>query len=249
MKLFGIIGSSINESPSPDLYNTVFKKLGLSRRYIPISVGKREFPNLIRVMQVMDFAGLNVTIPYKEKIILFLDGLDKSAKLCGAVNTIVQRGNQFIGYNTDGAGFVAALRAQKKCSPRGKRILILGSGGAARGIAAALASHNAKEISFLGRNKAKTKRLVHFFRKKFPKTEWKAGLAEEIDLVIQTTPVSPHFPFDKLPSTTIVCDIRLHPLRTNFLKRARQAGLRTMDGRGMFLHQARLNIKLWAGNF
>ena len=232
MRLFGIIGKPLDCSPSPKIYNAVFKKRSLPCRYLPFQVAPKHLKNLILCMKLVDVEGLNVTIPYKEAVIPFLDGLDKSAELCGAVNTIVRRKNKFTGYNTDGAGFLVALKKNKKFSPKNKCVMIIGAGGAARGIAAALAGAGAKEILFFNRHHGRAKKAAAFLRKNFPKTTWVASPSfAKADLVVQATP-RPLKPARKfLSRKTILFDIRT----------AKPEGLRMLKA------QARLNLELWLG--
>ena len=138
MKLFGIIGKPLNQTLSPKIFNAIFKKRNLPYRYLPFQVEKEHLKNLILCMKLIDVEGLNVTAPYKESVISFLDGLDATAKESGSVNAIVRSKNRFIGYNTDGVGFSEALFEKKGFAPKGKNIVIVGEGGAAKGIAASL---------------------------------------------------------------------------------------------------------------
>lgn len=254
MKLFGIIGKELSHSYSPKLYNAVFKKLKSPCRYLSFQVEKRHLKNLILCMKLVDLQGLNVTLPFKEAVLPLLDGLSPSAKQCGAVNTIVRRKNKFLGYNTDGLGFVTALREKKNFNPKGKHISILGAGGAARGIAAALADSGAKEILFFGRHLKRAKRAGLYLKKSFPKTKWRAlspsqknyrGFFPSTELLIQATPALLHLPLKFLPKKALVSDIIYHPDETKLLKEAKRLGLKTLDGLWMFVYQASLNLKLW----
>lgn len=238
MGLYGIIGKALDHSPSPKIYNEAFKKLGLGGRYLPFQVEKRYLKNLILCMKLVDVAGLNVTIPFKEAVVPFLDQLDPSARRCGSVNTIVRKKNRFIGYNTDGEGFVLSLKHIKNFSPQGKNISILGAGGAARGIAAALADAGAKEIVLFNRHLGRAKRVALSLRKNFPKTKWQAGSLSlknfrryfpETNLLVQTTPLSLPWPRHLIHPKTLVIDIRLN----------------TNEGLWMLAYQAHLNLKLW----
>lgn len=240
MKLFGIIGKPLHHSPSPKFYNAFFKKRGLPYRYLPFQVEEKHLKNLVLCMKLCDVAGLNVTTPFKEKVIPLLDGLDASARLCGAVNTIVRKKNRFIGYNTDGVGFLKAIQKRKKFDPKNKIIAMTGAGGAARGIAATLAKERAKEIYFFNRHLARAKKSVAFLRKNFPKTKWGAfsfstkyfrAFFPSIHLLVQTIPASLKLPHHLLPKNAIVSDIRTT----------------APDGFQMFLNQARMNLKLWLG--
>lgn len=229
MRLFGIIGKPLDHSPSPRLYNTFFKKQHLDCRYLPFQVEKKYLKNLLLCMKLCDVYGLNVTTPFKEAVIPFLDGLDKSSKVSGAVNTIVRKKNKFVGYNTDGAGFLKVVKAKKI-------IAIIGAGGAARGIAAALAGAGAEEIIFFNRHPARAKKAAVFFKKHFLKTKWLTSplsLSSKIDLVIQTTPVFVSLPKKLLSKTVRTFDI--------VYTRNQRDGLRMLKA------QASLNLKLWMG--
>ncbi|MDO8494854.1 MAG: hypothetical protein Q7S68_05905 [Deltaproteobacteria bacterium] len=230
MKLFGIIGKNLEHSPSAKIYNAVFKKFGIEAHYLPFQVAQPHLKNLLRCMQLIDVAGLNITAPYKMAVLPFLEKLDVSAKTAGSVNTIAKKNNRWVGFNTDGEGFVTALKQQASLSPRGLRVTILGNGGAARGIAAALKAKGAKKIHLMGRNKKNLKKIL-------PQT----------DLLIQATPVAPACPFALLPKEALVADIVYHPTVTPFLKKAQKAKRPTLDGLWMLIHQANANLKLWIG--
>jgi len=234
MKLFGIIGKPLGTSPSPKLYNAFFKKHNLDCRYLPFQVEKKYLKNLLLCMKLVDVYGLNVTTPFKEAVISFLDGLDKSARVSGAVNTIVRKKNKFIGYNTDGAGLLKVLKEKKKFDPKNKTIAISGAGGAARGIAAALAGAGAKEIIFFNRHPVRAQKAAHFLKKHFPKTKClTAPNFSKIDLVIQTTPIlislSSKLLSKKVKRFDIVYTRNKH------------------DGLSMLKAQAHFNLKLWMG--
>lgn len=225
IKLFGLIGKPLNVSPSPKLYNKIFKKYQMNCRYLPFEVAAPYLKNLVTCMKLADLQGLNVTIPFKEKVIPHLDGLDRSARECGAVNTIVRKGNRFYGYNTDGLGFLMALKKCQRFNPKNKTMVILGAGGAARGIAATLAGAGAKKITILNRRLSRARRAAVFLRKKFPRTEWEASpltFKTNANLVVQTTPAV-------LRGKGLGFDIRIN----------------TKEGRWMLACQAHCNLKLW----
>lgn len=232
MRLYGIIGNPLDDSPSPKFYNAFFKKSGLECRYLPFQVEERHLKNLVLCMKLCDVEGLNVTIPFKEKVIPFLDGLDKSAKVCGAVNTVVRKKNKFIGYNTDGVACLKVLKEKRKWNPKNKTIAIVGAGGAARGIAGALAGAGAKEICFLNRHSARAKKASRFLKKHFPRTKWLTFVPSlKIDLVVQTTPVFISLPKKILSKTA--------PTFDSVYTRNKKDGLQMLKA------QAQLNLKLW----
>ena len=256
MKLLGIIGKPVERSLSPAIYNSIFKKTGLPWRYLPFQVEKNHLKNLIVCMKLVDLCGLNITVPYKEAVLPFLDRLDSSAQKSGAVNTIVRRGNRFIGFNTDGDGFCNALKEQMGVFPKGKTIVLIGAGGASRGIAAALAKRGVKNIVLLNRSLNKAKKARAHLKKYFPKTEWDAfsftpkNLKKSLamaDILVQATPVDLKLPLQWLAPKAIVCDIRYQKGPTPLLKEAKKRKLKTLDGLWMLAHQASLNLKLWVG--
>lgn len=232
IKLLGIIGKPLDHSLSPKIFNQIFKKLKLPYRYLPFQVDKKHLKNLIVCMKLVDVEGLNITTPYKKAVIPFLDYLDPFAKKCGAINTIVRKKNLFIGFNTDGPGFVQSLKKVGKVNPKNKRVAIIGSGGAAKAIAAALAEAKAKKIVIFNRNSKKTK-----YRRIFP----------NVDILIQATSIQPKLPLHLLPKWALVCDIVYHPLWTLTLKKAKKLKLKTMDGLWMLCFQATMNLKHWMG--
>lgn len=254
MKLYGIIGKPLDHSLSPKFFNALFKKHRLDCRYLPFQVERPYLKNLILCMKLVDVYGLNVTAPYKEAVIPFLDRLDPAAKKCGAVNTIVRRGQVFIGTNTDGAGFLKALRVRGKISPKNKRVTLIGAGGVARGIAGALAQAGARQIHFLSRHPRKASKAARRLQKYFRKTVWKvlplspsaaARALKETDILIQATPAFVKLPLKFLPKHTIVCDVIYRPRKTPLLKQAARRRLKTLEGRRMFFYQAQANWKLW----
>lgn len=256
MKLYGIIGKPLDHSLSPKFFNALFKKYRRECHYLPFQVEKPHLKNLIVCMKLVDVYGLNVTAPYKEAVVPFMDRLDPAAKKCGAVNTIVRRKHRFIGYNTDGAGFLKALRLRRKISPARKKIVILGAGGAARGIAGALAGAGAREIIFLSRHPGRARKTARDLKKYFRKTKWGGEkwsrshfrrAAAQTDLLIQTTPAFVQLPLQFLPKEAIVCDVIYHPRRTPLLKQASRRRLKILEGRWMFDYQAEANWKLWMG--
>ena len=254
MKLLGIIGKPLDTVLAPKIFNTLFKKKGLPYRYLPFQVEKPHLKNLILCMKLVDVVGLNVTLPYKESVLPFLDALDVSAKECGAVNTIVRKKNRFIGYNTDGKGFCLALKAQKGFKIQNKRATLIGSGGAARAIAAALATAGAKSICLLNRHPNRAIKAATFFKKRFPKTKWQGlplnakncrRIFQETDLLVQTTSTLPNLPLIHLPKKCLVSDVCYRERRLLF--KAKKRGLNTLDGLWMLVHQASLNHQLWTG--
>ena len=236
MQLYGIIGDNLEKSLSPKIFRSVFKTLKLDARYLPFEVEKPYLKNLVLCMKLIDLQGLNVTQPYKKEVVRFLDRLEPFAAKTGAVNCIVRKKNRFIGYNTDGPGFLNALREKTELCLKGKQVTILGAGGASFGIAAICKKAGAK-VTLMNRSGRYPRLNPTAFRKQLPKT----------DLLVNTLPVDIAVPLGLLPKSALVADIRYNPHRTKLLQAAQKKNFKTIDGLWMFVHQAALNLNLWTG--
>ncbi|OGP48631.1 MAG: shikimate dehydrogenase, partial [Deltaproteobacteria bacterium GWF2_42_12] len=206
--------------------------------------------------------GVNITIPHKESVIRFLDDISEEARLVGAVNTIVYKDRKLVGYNTDGSGYMASLKEELGFNPKSKRIIIIGAGGAARGILAALATQKPKSITVANRTLSRAVSLIKTFKGKFRDTRFEAIDLDNnmlkmsfnsVDLLINTTSVGMKqskalkIPLETLPKIAIVSDIIYNPLETLLLKKAKKIGLTTHGGLGMLVHQGARSFKLWTG--
>lgn len=261
LKILGIIGDPISHSLSPLMQNAALAHLKLPFLYTPFQVKPEFLENFLKNLRTRKIVGLNVTIPHKEAVIPFLDSLTSQARLIGAVNTILVKGKKWIGHNTDGAGFIQSLEKELKISVAGKQVILLGAGGAARGIAVALAQNRAREVLIINRTTQKGFNLMHVLHKKFPKTIFSVGSFEEIephfwlgaDMLINATSMGMRgkkwvpLPLSKLPSRAVVADIVTNPLETTLLKKAKKLGLKIHAGWGMLLYQGALSFEFWTG--
>lgn len=257
-RLAGLFGYPVRASLSPLLHNQAFATLGIKAVYLAFEISPHRLDEAIRGMKAMNFLGANVTVPYKETVIGLLDRLSEGAALAGAVNTIKVEGEELIGYNTDGPGFIKSLYEEADFHLEGKRILIIGAGGAARGISLSLALEGAKEIRVVNRTQKRAEILANHLRRGL---SWEGisvapmerlsdpSFVNSSDLVINTTPPEAHFPFKfgALEKAALVCDLAYREEGTPFLAEARRAGLRTMDGRAMLINQAALSFQIWTG--
>ena len=208
-----------------------------------------------------NFAGANVTIPHKEAIRVHLDALSPEAEGIGAVNTVIPRDGRLLGHNTDGVGFIASLR-EGGTDPRGARVLLLGAGGGAKGVAYALAAEGTAEITVANRSPERAEALVGALAARFRRGQFLAlplqapGVVEAVksaDVLINATAVG-LAPGEVLPldlgglrPTTLVCDLIYRPLETAFLEAARGKGCRVLNGLGMLLHQGAAGFRLFTG--
>ncbi len=259
-RICGIIGDPIEHSMSPVMHNAAFEALGLNYVYLPFRVHREGLKAAMSGMRALNIVGLNVTIPHKMAVIPFLDKLDLLAGRIGAVNTIANENGELAGYNTDASGFLQALRAQGVES-EGKRIVILGAGGAAKGISFILAEAGASLV-ILNRTLYRAKELASQIaqdcqRKIEAMTLNEANLKrafDRADILVNTTSVGMTPDVDRSPvpgnllgSRLVVSDIVYNPLETRLLREAKATGARTIDGLDMLVWQGALAFEKWTG--
>lgn len=254
-KLVGLIGHPVEHSFSPKLHNSIYSMLGINMVYLAFDVAERDLPYAVRGLQALGFIGFNVTIPYKEKILPFLDHIDNNAAAIGAVNTVKIEGDKLIGYNTDGAGFLDSLtRRGIHCA--NKSIVILGAGGAARAIGIYLAGENPSQIFISNRTFSRAENLALDINKFAGRQICQAvsSLPEDVDIIINTTPIGmwPNIQGNPiqgylLKPNTIVCDIVYNPPMTEMLKYAKDIGCTVIGGKDMLIGQGIRAIEIWIG--
>lgn len=253
-KHFAVIGDPIEHSLSPLMHNAGYQALGLEAEYQRFRVEPGNLAEGIKGLCALGFSGWNVTLPHKETVISLLDTLTPQAKRAGAVNTVKNLEGQLIGHNTDGDGFVRSIEGELK-GFKGKKAVLLGAGGASKGIALALAEQG-MELHILNRTPGKAKDLVQVIRQEggtaasgeFAPGEW----LKDVDLLVQTTSVGLHgepFPFSLggISQQALVVDIIFNPLETIFLYEAKKLGCRTQNGLEMLLYQGALAWEFWLG--
>jgi len=237
------------------MHRAALIELGLDYRYDRFDVKPENLENFISDARE-NFLGFNVTIPHKVEIIKFLDNLSKDAELIGAVNTVKFDDGDSTGFNTDGIGAIHALEKTGE-QVNGKRVLILGAGGAARAIAFQLAMEGS-EVSLCNRTKEKAEELAAEVETKLKKNikilDFPVKETNEFDILINTTSVgmSPNTDKSPLPSEMLqpsltVMDIVYNPLETRLLQEAKKIGCKTIDGTGMLVHQGAESLKIWLG--
>ena len=258
-KLCGVIGNPVHHSLSPAIHNAAFRKMGLNFVYLAFPV--EVIGDAMKGLRALgNCRGFSVTIPHKLAAMPFLDEVDQTAQHIGAINTIVVENGKLIGYNTDASGALRALR-EGGAALSGQRVLMLGSGGAARAIAFALAGDaQIAGLTILGVDEEERRRLVQDLRSRTSVVVEDGPIQDDslrswiphCRTVIHCTPVgmSPHVEETCVPaamwrSDLTVMDIVYNPRRTRLLKEARAAGCRTIQGIEMFLCQAILQFELW----
>jgi shikimate dehydrogenase len=246
--LTGSFSTPADGNPTVAMVEAAYKYHKLDFRYINCEVLPRDLSNAVLGARAMNWAGFNLSIPHKIEIIQYLDGLGKSAQIMGAVNCVVNRNGALIGENTDGKGFLQAFK--KVDSPIGKKIAILGAGGAARAIAVELALDGAKDFMILNRNEKRGQELVSLL---FIAWEANFKIPDFVDVLINSTSVgmanSGSYDLDidltSVKKTMIVADVIVNPPHTNLLKRASIIGAKSIDGLGMVVNQAVIGVKYW----
>nr|WP_092067613.1 shikimate dehydrogenase [Dendrosporobacter quercicolus]NSL46681.1 shikimate dehydrogenase [Dendrosporobacter quercicolus DSM 1736]SDL60102.1 shikimate dehydrogenase [Dendrosporobacter quercicolus] len=256
----GILGWPVGHSLSPVMQNSAFAAAGLDCVYVPLPVRPAALPQAVAGLKALGYRGANVTIPHKISIMPLLDELDTSAKMVGAVNTIVIQDNKSRGYNTDAAGFVQPL-LKKGVALHSKKAVILGAGGAARAVIWGLMQQGIGEISIGVRNISKAQAIVEAFSDnskiavhQWPSTEFNAKLST-CDVLINSTPLGmspnieqePPLNWAILPANIVVYDLIYTPLETSFLQQAGRLGHMTLNGAGMLVEQGAAAFTLWSG--
>jgi shikimate dehydrogenase len=253
--LTGSFSTPAAGNPTVAIMEAAYHHHDIDARYLNCEVAAEHLGDAVRGATAMGWIGFNCSLPHKVAVIELMDELADSARLIGAVNCAIRSNGRWIGANTDGQGFLASLRPVAE--PAGQRALILGAGGAARAIAVELALAGASEIWVANRNVSKASDIANLVSSATSSAcsaiEWRSDLSvpESATLVVNATSLGlpgsgeVRLNFDAIPAGLVVCDVIPNPPDTPFLQRARQAGATTVDGRGMLLNQAAINIKFW----
>jgi len=256
-KLAGIMGWPVAHSRSPVLHGYWLEQYRIDGAYVPMAVKPENLRRALQALPALGFAGCNLTIPHKEEALRAVDSLEPSAKRAGGVNTVVidPRG-QIIGSSTDGYGFIAALRAAASGFDLGQApAVVLGAGGAARAIVAALLDHGAREVRLVNRTPERAAKLAKELGGQVRGVLWekRAEALAGAGLLVNATSLGMEglpaldLPLDTLPTEAIVNDIVYVPLETPLLAAACARGNRCVDGLGMLLHQAAPGFEAWFG--
>ena len=249
-----VIGDPIAHSLSPRMHTAMLEALGLEGSYEAVRVAANALPAWIGSPACRTLAGFNATMPHKQMLLDLVDVLDPQARAIGAVNTVVVRDGRLYGYNTDGAGFVAALNEQG-VAPEGRRVAVLGAGGAVRSIVAALLAAGVAGITLFSRRPEQGAELAAAFSGVEARPLNWQRLADELaghDLLVNGTSLgmrgmqqdfaSTAF-LAALPVSGVVCDVVYRPQRTTLLAGAEALGLTTVGGTGMLIHQGILALE------
>ena len=246
MKKFCVIGNPIDHSLSPKLHNFWFKKNKIEAIYEKKLLEEKEIPKLIESIRKSEINGVNVTVPFKNSVIPFMDSLSSDAKKTNSVNTICKEEDKIIGHNTDIVGFELALRYINYDVKR-KKALIIGAGGVSPSIIVALKNMGCENIYLTNRTFEKAEKIKETFKDIFVQ-KW--GDIPEFDIVINATSLGLNkenfdLELNKFGNNKFFYDVIYNPNETNFLKEAKLNGNKTENGRMMFIYQAHQSFALW----
>ncbi|MCX5642542.1 MAG: shikimate dehydrogenase [Candidatus Omnitrophica bacterium] len=257
--LVALFGFPVKHTLSPLFQNAAFQALGMNTFYLALEVPPEELPDAINAIRSRKFLGANLTIPHKETVIPFLDEVSLPAQKCGSVNTVVNHNGKLRGETTDGPGFIRSLKEEAGITPKGKRIFLIGAGGAARALAFSLAEAKAS-ICLTNRTAVKGEKLVSDLKNYYPQNtityvpfseKSKTLRREKIDVLINATSLGLKkeeelFRPADLAGKIVVCDL-IYNRKTLLLQSAQELGLKTINGLGMLIHQGALSFQLWTG--
>ncbi len=258
--IVGLIGNPVSHSLSPAMHNSAFRAMQMDWSYLLFHVYPDHLEAAVKGVRSLGLSGVNVTVPYKERALAFVDEISAEAEQIGAVNTINVCGDRLVGSNTDWAGFLRHL-AEINFNPNGCRALILGSGGSARAVAYALLSEGAT-VTICGRDILKMSTIIERFKKQFGPELINSLIYEQlqeflngIDVIVNTTPLgmypdigSSPWPQDvEFPKCELAYDLIYNPIKTRFMKLAEVNGVKSMNGLGMLVYQAALSFEIWTG--
>lgn len=264
--VYGILGWPVDHSASPAMHNAAFTHLGVDAVYVPFGARPEALASAVAGLRALGVRGANVTVPHKEAILPLLDEVDLDARTLGAVNTIVRDAERLVGFNTDAPGLVRSLE-EAGVDVRGRRVTVLGAGGAARAAVVGLARAGATRVHIAARRPDQADAIRRAVQPSVCDTTLDpcpmddphlASRFAETDLLVQATsatlgggPDAQAFtaalPMDALPKAAAVVDLVYQPLETPLLRAARRRGLRGVDGLGMLLHQGALAFERWTG--
>ncbi|MCB9764738.1 MAG: shikimate dehydrogenase [Alphaproteobacteria bacterium] len=261
-RIFGLVGHPVRRSLSPAMHTTLFARLGLDAVYVAFDVNPEHAERVADALRTLDIVGVNLTVPFKERVLPHLDHVTMAAREAGAVNVVINVDGHLTGYNTDGAGLIAALADEHAWTSEGRRCCVLGAGGAGRAIAAALGVGGAAEVLLFNRTVSRAERACaqlaeHTGRAVFhPRSlspEVFAAAASGAELVVNALGGGAEaavraLPIDGLPPHAVWVDTNYWMPEPPQLADCAARGLRTSTGLGMLVHQGALSFELFTGH-
>jgi shikimate dehydrogenase len=257
----GLFGHPVGHSLSPLMHNRAFETCRLNYRYAAFDVAPGQVREAVAAIRALGMRGVNVTIPHKVAVMEYLDEIDREALFIGAVNTIVNEDGKLIGYNTDGRGYVRSLVEETNVDLPSQSAVLLGAGGAARGVAVALLMAGLSSLTIANRTVDKAEQLAEQIQNVHPDARIRVipladvpAVLQESTLLVQTTSIGMHPQVDASPVEAealhgglLVSDLIYNPLNTKLLQEAKAKGARIHQGVGMFIYQGALSFEYWTG--
>jgi shikimate dehydrogenase len=260
-ELTACFGQPVAENPTSVMQEAAFAALGLNWRYLTIEVPPAKLRDAITGVRALGLRGINLTIPHKVAAMEYLDEIAPDAAVIGAVNTVRREGDRLIGENTDGKGFLRGVRVDAGVDPKGKRVVVLGAGGASRAIVTELVLAGAADVLVVNRS---VKRGAEMVADLVSKTRapirfevWQGihRVPGNVDLLVNATSIGLYPDVDAMPPVDLsgaragmlVCDAVFNPPETRLLAAARQRGLPVLDGLSMLVYQGVIGFQLWTG--
>ncbi len=257
LKLTGVIGLPVDGNPTVAMQEAAFAANNLPWRYITMQVVPQDLQAALLGLRALNFSGINLTMPHKVAAVSYMDEIAPSAKIIGAINTVVIEESRMIGYNTDGQGFVNGMK-EAGVSLAGKRLVVLGAGGAARAICVECALAGAAEILIINRDEKRGNAVAKLVQDNTPCVSsyihWQGTASiPDCDILINATSVgiaadtdAPDICYSDIHKGMVVQDIITRE-RTLFMQKAEQMGAKAFSGLGMLVHQGAIGFKLWTG--
>ena len=251
---YAVIGDPIDHSLSPNIHNAAFRHLGSEDTYIAYKIPAGELSAGIGALKEIKIAGFNVTIPHKIEMMKFLDEMDTTSKVIGAVNTVVNDDGKLKGYNTDMIGFLDPIK-KRNLTIKGSQVMLLGAGGAARAIMTAMVKEKASKITIVNRTMENANKLAEFAKKIGGNIETVSlqeanKLISDHKFIINSTSIGMNnepspISTESINENSIVYDIVYHPMNTDLIKKSKEKGATIIYGYEMLLSQAACSFEIW----
>lgn len=260
-EVVGVFGQPVAENPTGVMQEAGFAAAGLNWRYLNFEVPAKRLGAAMQALDALGMRGINLTIPHKVAVIEHLDDLSPEARAIGAVNTVRVDNGRKIGENTDGKGFLRGVRADAGMDPEGKRVVLLGAGGAARAVGTELVLAGASDLLVVNRSAERGETMVSDLLAatggpiRFKQWEGTFPVPEACDLFVNATSIGLYPDVDSMPAVDLagapdgmlVADVVFNPPETRLLEAARQRGLPTLDGLSMLVYQGVIAFEMWTG--
>ncbi|WP_119069700.1 shikimate dehydrogenase [Aggregatilinea lenta] len=261
-ELVGVLGYPVAENPTGVMQEAAFRATGLNWRYLNIEVKPDGLADAITGVRAFGMQGINLTIPHKVAVLPYLDDVSGDAAVIGAVNTVRREGDQLIGENTDGKGFLRGVRVDAGMDPSGKRVVMLGAGGAARAIATELLLAGVEDLLVVNRSVARGESMVKHLKDNVARSPirfepWQGTyrVPDDVDLFVNATSVGLYPDVDAMPDVDLsaartdmlVADAVFNPPTTRLLDAATKRGMPVLDGLSMLVYQGTIGFTMWTG--